>query len=344
VSGSVLAGSTRSQILAALSQVTGYFDQGTLTWATGQNAGLTASIQSFLGSGLASSYPNLVLADKPVAYYRLNANVNDSGSGGYNGVNHGATFNASGGPLAGGSGYATFDGSADWIDISAIPDPRTITGKKYLGGISFEFFFYSAAAKQPNGAFGSGATDQRAGLWNFASDTQTYPGFRWGHNHPFAAFNPSSSAWHHCVVVFRGQRYLDIYLDGYLFVTTSDAGDDKWDWTAPTIGKAVLPNSYSAAGGNTQWYNGRLAEVAIYAYPMDAGQVLAHYNASQVNPASRASAELNLLLPALYPPAAGDSFTAYPGDSKSMRSCSYKFDNLDRFGGAPFIPPANQSG
>ena len=345
VSGTVLAGSSAAQVLASLSNPTGYFDQGVLVWTSGANSGLRATVRSYIGTGLASAYQNLVIADKPLAYYRLNADVNDSSGHGYNGVSHGGiSFTGSGGPLAGGSGYATFDGSTGYIDISALPSPRGLTN--FLGAVSFEFFFNVTAAKQPNGAFGSGVQNPgiNPGLWNFATSNQSNPGFKWGHNHPFADFTQISSQWVHCVVVFRGQRYIDIYLNGYLSVTVEDFGTDSWDWNAPTIGKAVVPNSYNSPGGNVHWFNGKMAEFAIYGYAMDAGQVFAHFEASQNAPVSQPSAQVNLVMPMPDVPAAGDGFTVYPGCPKSMRACALIFNNLIHFGGAPFVPPSNQAG
>lgn len=47
---------------------------------------------------------------------------------------------------------------------------------------------------------------------------------------------------------------------------------------------------------------------------------------------------LNLSLPLAYLPAAGDTFTVYPGCDKTLATCSAKFNNIIKFRGFPWIP------
>lgn len=47
---------------------------------------------------------------------------------------------------------------------------------------------------------------------------------------------------------------------------------------------------------------------------------------------------INLLLPLMVAPAAGDNFTIYPGCDKTMNTCQVKFNNLVNFRGQPFVP------
>lgn len=42
--------------------------------------------------------------------------------------------------------------------------------------------------------------------------------------------------------------------------------------------------------------------------------------------------------PLPFPPNAGDTFTAYPGDDKTQATCQNKFSNLANFGGFPYVP------
>lgn len=42
--------------------------------------------------------------------------------------------------------------------------------------------------------------------------------------------------------------------------------------------------------------------------------------------------------PLPFPPNAGDTFTAYPGDDKTQATCANKFNNLANFGGFPYVP------
>jgi uncharacterized phage protein (TIGR02218 family) len=42
--------------------------------------------------------------------------------------------------------------------------------------------------------------------------------------------------------------------------------------------------------------------------------------------------------PLPFPPNAGDTFIAYPGDDKTQATCTNKFSNLANFGGFPYVP------
>lgn len=334
VNGTVLVGSTASQILCALSQESGHFDLGALKFTSGANLNLTSTVKFFTGSGLANAYPQLVLNDKPLAYYRLNADVNDSTPNGYNGVNHGVTFASSGGPLAGGSGYGVLDGSSSWVDISAIPIPTSLAN--YLGGVSIEFFFKPATSNQPNGAFGGGIKanqGQYPTIGQFASPTDAAPGFIWADDHPYAGFAVNVNAWNHIVGVWRGSRIIDVYVNGYLYTSVQDQGHENYSWSNPTLGKAnrVPPTP-------TLFAKGQIAEVAIYGYAMDPTQVLTHYAASLSAPANNTNASIYLAIPFPNVPAAGDTFTVVPGCDLSMRRCALFFNNIANYGGVPFMP------
>ena len=49
---------------------------------------------------------------------------------------------------------------------------------------------------------------------------------------------------------------------------------------------------------------------------------------------------LELVYPLEVPPAAGDSFTIWPGCDKTATTCAVRFDNLDHFRGFPYTPAA----
>ncbi len=63
-------------------------------------------------------------------------------------------------------------------------------------------------------------------------------------------------------------------------------------------------------------------------------------NGQQASIASWAGGILTLIMPLSAIPAAGNSFTIWPGCDKTMNTCQAKFNNLARFRGFPFIPPA----
>lgn len=57
VPGSAAAGSSRDQIVATLSQPDGHFDQGSLTFTSGRNAGLARTVKRQAGTGVQVVFP-----------------------------------------------------------------------------------------------------------------------------------------------------------------------------------------------------------------------------------------------------------------------------------------------
>jgi hypothetical protein len=80
----------------------------------GDRAQMTAVLEGYS----AESYADRVLALTPIAYYELNGDATDSSGNGYDGAATGATFGADG--IGDDNTAATFDGTGDVIDISAI--------------------------------------------------------------------------------------------------------------------------------------------------------------------------------------------------------------------------------
>jgi uncharacterized phage protein (TIGR02218 family) len=60
----------------------------------------------------------------------------------------------------------------------------------------------------------------------------------------------------------------------------------------------------------------------------------------QASIAGWAGGILTLIMPLSTTPAAGDTFTVWPGCDKTMNTCQFKYNNLTRFRGFPYIPPA----
>lgn len=56
-SSTVLAGSSRTEILCGLAQADGYFDRGTVTFSTGPNAGVTRTIKAYVPGKITVSVP-----------------------------------------------------------------------------------------------------------------------------------------------------------------------------------------------------------------------------------------------------------------------------------------------
>ena len=375
VNGTVLAGSTASNILTngllinPLSPVnpgaaptSGYFDTGVLRWTSGKNIGLSATIASYLGAGLANSYDNLVLGSNPLAYYKLDG-IEDTSSvivdysgNGYNAQNNNIAFSGASGPVAAAAGYSVFNGATSFANLVATggsynPVPIPYNQNGYLGGVSFEMFVNVTIAGQPNGLFNSGTVgtgnSQYPGALAGGGGNANYsvPLWKWGTFHPVASYDvPAFGQWFHMVAIFRGSRYIDVYLNGYLSVTVEDRGPaggaTSYVWTNVTLGKEV------PIIGTTFWFEGNLSRFAIYPRPLSPTEILSHYNASLINPINQPYQQLQLVLPAQSIPQPGDSFTVWPGCDKSLTNCvdlsnvgsSYPGNAFLRYGGTPNTP------
>ena len=334
ISGSAQSGSTRSRILHALTNPTGYFDQGRIHFTSGLNSGIWRVVQSGIAAGASASYRQTVLNDKPGGYWRLgdsvgSGSVADTSGYGNNGSVHGGVTLGQAGALNGdATTCALFNGSTGYISLP-IAKPGT-----FAQGISIEFWFKLPAgslASQPLGIFDTAANDPFT-LRNFNPGGGS-PAFEWkSKGQPLVGFNqPPAGTWVHIVVVYRGQNAIDLYYDGQLYSSATAQGTGQISWKTPiTIG-----NINAGSGG---WFNGYLQELAIYSYAMSADQPLAHYNAGVAAPSTNGSGIFVLTQPLPYAPAASDTFTVYPGCDKSQRTCQLKFNNIVNFAGFPYVP------
>jgi hypothetical protein len=334
VSGSAQNGSTRSRVLHALTNATGYFDQGRIHFTSGQNSGIWRVVQSGIAAGASASYRQTVLNDKPAGYWRLgdavgSGSVADISGNGNSGTVHGGITLGQTGALNGDSTTcASFDGSSGYITLP-IAKPGT-----FAQGISIEFWFKlpsGSTASQPLGIFDTAPNDPFT-LRNF-NPAGGSPAFEWkSKGQPIVGFNqPAGGVWVHIVAVYRGQNAIDLYYDGQLYSSATAQGTGQISWKNPiTIG-----NINGGAGG---WFKGYLQELAIYPYAMSADQPLAHYSAGVTAPSTNGSGVFILTQPLPYAPAASDAFTVYPGCDKSQRTCQLKFNNIANFAGFPYVP------
>jgi hypothetical protein len=340
VAGTALAGSTPNIILNSLTNPAGYFSLGQILFMSGQNAGLRRSIQASLPFGVAGGYVNAVLADGPLAYYRLNDApgtnpVIDSSGNGFNasvigGVGLGATPSL----MVGDTGTcAVFDGATGYL-TPPVPTPPGIGA-----GLTFEFWYtlpVGAAPDQPRGIFDStaGVVIGVADLRNNGQATDVQPGVEWASDKPFVGFNATPPGVPmHVVAVFRGANTIDLFINGVLFDSQSASGGGLTgaSWRTPFwIGRTGPPGAF---------FNGTLQHFALYDYALSGSQAAAHFAAGTTAPSASGAGSFVLLTPFPYAPAAGDSFFAWPGCSKTTHDCGpAKFNNLINYGGMPFVP------
>lgn len=164
-----------------------------------------------------------------------------------------------------------------------------------------------------------------------------FGGWEWSPKAPLVATVMTAGAWQHLAVVFRGEQFVDVYIGGKLFATSSDNGKGNIAWANALIGKAM------AYGGSDAFFDGSMQCAALYAYDLPPEVIAAHAAAAVVGPSAPvlpagAGGYVDLLTPLLFTPAAGDLFVAAPGCNRSLHECLYKFSNKQHFGGEPFSP------
>lgn len=225
-------------------------------------------------------YSDVILADGPVGYWRLNdavgsGTVADSSGNGYTGtVNGGVTLGETG-FLASAATCAKFDGSTGYISCA--------TANYFTGGdISVEGWILQLV-RQPWARlldFGNGPASDNIFVTTSAGNNDgptmfgVYQGAtasQWG--------TPGLEAlgqWYHFVGVLSGTDQV-MYVNGVAVVTNTGSVVDN------NVSRADNYIGHSNWAGDS-YYNGYLAEVAVYNKALTAQQVANHYAAGCMNP------------------------------------------------------------
>ena len=245
------------------------------------------------------TYSTAVLADSPLAYYRLNeANMAngqscaDSSGNARNGTytNNGLTaqyaalgdINKGAIQNTGGTGYVT-TGTSAWSNF------------EYNTPFSIEFWFYSNSP--------SALTAEVEGIQKGDPIVANVPGFliqkaasaayffsfwlynKWSTNikcggNFYVAANVNNGAWHHVVATYDGSGVLagmKVYCDGQLYTSLGGTYDAL---TSNTIAGSYPLNIGYYGNGAFLGVGQGLDEVAIYGTALSAARVLAHYQAA----------------------------------------------------------------
>jgi parallel beta-helix repeat protein len=271
--------------------------------------GLFALCTTTLGQTQAtnSAYAATVLADAPLAYWRLAdgsaGRLVDASGQGHDAAVQGGTAPTQG-PLAtdpeqalsfdGSTGYAT-----DGQTLAVGPDVTLETWVKAPSGASGPIL--SIATVDQNLSTDSG--DQHLARVLYLDN-----GHLWGRADVSAAWPTYSvqspvldpTVWHHVVFVVQGTDKLSLYVDGAL------AGSASTPPGSTFTGTAVL------AWSNARWlphFGGSMAEAAIYGTALSAAQILAHYQAGMGPCTATLQSQID---------------AAVPGSTLSVPACVYR--------------------
>lgn len=231
------------------------------------------------GISTAAAYRAAVLADSPVAYWRLgeaSGTVAADETGTYPGTYVGSPTLGASGVFAGDSAV-TFNGSSQRATVA------DAVGLRITGAFTIEVWVKFSSAQVNKGICGKydTATANRAWVLYTANDgsgqkiqftAQTSGGSFNTNAVATTANNLDDGAWHHVVGVFNPSTILRIYVDGVAGANASIIPASIFASTA-TLEIAA----YNQA---KNYFNGSIDEVAIYPTALSATRIAAHYAAA----------------------------------------------------------------
>jgi large repetitive protein len=230
------------------------------------------------------AYQDIILADRPVNYWRL-------GESSGNAIDQMGQHNLvwAGTPIYGASGALTNNANtAMSLDGATEYASKSVSGFRSVdiqGSIELWFKTNSSGV---DWAFSSGNLVAAGlvyagvvlvnGKCRWQIDKNTTAGAA-NFIETVSSFN--DDVWHHLVVITDGNASgWKLYINAVL-QNVNTTGSNTGDWFAD------VPNLANVVIGGVQFYtttgyfNGHLDEVAVYNYPLTSSQILTHYNAGQ---------------------------------------------------------------
>ncbi|MDE2099071.1 MAG: LamG domain-containing protein [Patescibacteria group bacterium] len=222
-------------------------------------------------------YRQLILRDRPAAYYRMDETSGttafDSSGNGNNGtITGGVTLNQPG-ALVDGDAAMAFDGSTGYVQIasSATPAGNAFTVEAIVRSTN-QGTDLTIMCQEPVFEIAL-AGDGSAGRFSCALMTSNMngkvpPTWYWFGGGP----NLSDGAWHHVIAAYDGAE-VNLYADGVLVHTEPNySGGLQLDGNPISIGCRGLGTT-----GAQLFFPGTLDEVAIYPYALTPAQIQEHY-------------------------------------------------------------------
>lgn len=241
-----------------------------------------------------SFYSQAILADQPVAYYRLDeisgTAVNDSSGNSYNGTINGAvTMNQQGALVNDSDAAMLFDGSTAYLSLSSAlkTDGWTafsleswikLTNNTFTGNPCVMANDYPNSDHDGFQLFLAPASDGHAGYFAVANGTTTT-------QIQFGSGVLNANTWIHLVATYNGST-IQVYVNGAQVGSGTFSGG---------VGTAAYPISVAHYPNDSGYLAATVDEVAIYGYTLSQQQITAHYNAALHPGIVITSAGLNLL-------------------------------------------------
>ena len=234
----------------------------------------TATHTGYISVGAATSYQSTVLADSPIAYWRLgetSGTKTADSAGTFSGSIIGGMTLGIAGALAGDTNTAMrFDGKSAYVSV---PDNNALD---VTGDFTVEAWAKPTALSGIGGAIvhKGGATGYP--VWQYRLSITS--GNKWrgtvfvGNSNITVTdpSTPSTTSWTYLVMTKAGST-LTLYVNGVAVATTTISGTVNTSTGILAIGRT--------GGSSTDYFNGGIDEVAVYGTALTASRVQAHYNA-----------------------------------------------------------------
>jgi hypothetical protein len=237
------------------------------------------------------SYQQTALANNPSFFWPLNdsgSTAADASPNGFNGVYEPGTTQGVAGPFPG-SAATAFDGvSGNVVSSSAVPGPQTFTIEGWFKTTTNTGGKLIGFGNNPTGM--SSNYDRHIYMMN---DGQLVFGV---YNNQIVTIETpnvyNDGQWHYVVATYDATNTsgpnMALYVDGQLIGTTTTSsaqgysgywrvgGDNLNAWNLDPWGS----NSQGTTEPNSYYFNGTIADVAVYPTALTAAQVAAHYAAA----------------------------------------------------------------
>jgi len=239
-----------------------------------------------------ADYHSTVLADKPVAYYPINASTDPTGAiatdlsgNGNNGTYNGTDpeYNTVPGPTAYLANAMYFDGFTSYVDLSTGSNPGLLN---FSGPISLEAWVQPANTTEgPANILAKGYESSLNSEITLRANAGTYFGGSYDGNSHGAGGGQQTTDWAYVVAAYNGTNW-SLYVNAILVQSNPD--------TLGSLNFAAPWRIGTGTGdvGAGRYFSGNLCDVALYTNGLTAAQVLNHYYSAKVNAAAGISAPI----------------------------------------------------